>query len=249
MTDTCPECGASVEFETRSARVRSGTCDAGHRAFLVLEGQGLAPGAAQKANGDERAEESWEGEARADESDGETLRPGREAGPPCPSCGESLSFRAGGETGVEATCSGCGSTFAYAIAEADTGGPRNRGAGARRPFREGRGGPERPRGRPCRECGGALRFSTGEDGRVTGECQSCGNRFTLPPRRDRDRDEGPRGAGGRFGSRFRPRVPSGAGWKPRGRPRDFGGARASFGRRGPRRDDERARRRRAWRSG
>ena len=95
------------------------------------------------------------------------------------------------------------------------------------------GGPMRsagPRARPCRECGAPLRFSTGPDGAISGECDACGNKFTLPPKRE----------GFRGGSRGPP-------FRNRGYSTSFRGRRDPAFRRGPgaaRRPDERRRFRR-----
>jgi hypothetical protein len=117
----------------------------------------------------------------------------------CDSCDGVLSFRSAG-VGLQAVCSGCGKVSVY-VPRAE-GAPERLGRreSMRPPERETRGGFGPSRARPCRECGGPLRFTTEDDGTITGECASCGNRFTLPPRRDGP--GGPRGAPrGRFGSR------------------------------------------------
>jgi hypothetical protein len=142
----------------------------------------------------------------------------------CSLCGAPLSVSAS-ETGLSAQCSGCSTTFEFVLSTGAAGrsGEPSARENSRRPYR---GGPETPRIRPCRNCGGALRFTTNPDGLVTGICDSCGNRFTLPPRRngpdsgrgypsDRRRGFTPgvrrpgewrrSGGGGRPGSGFRPR--------------------------------------------
>ena len=162
MPNNCPDCGATVEFNAATARVLHGDCSGCGHAFTILEGLPAIPDARIAATG--AAEES-----------------SAPAGPACSSCGESMVIRAASDTTLDAVCSGCGSHFSYSLATA----PVERGAPRRprrfEPITEERGGfdRERPPSRPCRECGGALQFSTGPDGMVTGECAQCGNRFTF----------------------------------------------------------------------
>lgn len=224
MPNNCPDCGATVEFNAATARVLHGDCSGCGHAFTILEGLPAIPDARIAATG--AAEES-----------------SAPAGPACSSCGESMVIRAASDTTLDAVCSGCGSHFSYSLATA----PVERGAPRRprrfEPITEERGGfdRERPPSRPCRECGGALQFSTGPDGMVTGECAQCGNRFTLPPRREGGERGGGRppfrrpGAGG-----FRPRFGGGGGGYSRGGDRGgpprTGGS--SYRRRPPRDDDD-----------
>ena len=79
-----------------------------------------------------------------------------------------------------------------------------------------------PRSRPCRQCGAPLRFTTNEEGLLVGECEACGNRFTLPPRTEGGRREGGFGRDdrGSRGRRFGPpsgRSKGGRSYAPRGR--------------------------------
>ncbi len=162
--------------------------------------------------------------------------------PECEECGAPVAFRAGRNGTVLAVCTDCESTVVYRPEGAERSReerprftPRDRAPAS------AEGG---PRSRPCRKCGAPLRFTTGDDGVLVGECDSCGNRFTLPPR------EGP-GARPRYGGRpsFQGRrdYRGGGGSRPpfRGRP---GGTRRAYPDRNRRDrsedDDERPRRRR-----
>jgi len=178
-----------------------------------------------------------------------TVAEGAEGGPECEECGSLLAFREGKNGSLDAVCADCGTTTVY-VPQRAPGRPEMvfepPERGRERPER-GRERPERfdggaPRGRPCRKCGAPLRFSTGDDGNLVGECDSCGNRFTLPPRAD-----GGGGGGGGWGSRGAPRYgrrefrPSAGGRPPyRGRSGDRTGRpfRPSDRRGPPRGDDE-----------
>ena len=228
MTHTCPECGAAMDFEQREVRLQTGTCPSCAKEFAFVEGSTVSSRLGAPPSG--FAPPSKEGPAVSE---------GVEGGPECEECGSLLSFREGSGGSIEAICADCETTTAYV--------PKREAA---RPERE-RERPERfdgeaPRGRPCRKCGAPLRFSTGDDGRLVGECEACGNRFTLPPRSD----SGGRGWGDRGGPRYRRReFRPGSGSRPpyAGRSDDRGGRpfRGSD-RRGPppRYDDEDRRRKR-----
>lgn len=212
MPRTCPDCGTSVEYSTRTAYVLNGTCGQCGLVLTVVQDAPGTPSGAPPA-----------GTTTARPA-GDTTAHGTE--PPCPACGSALTFRSGSAGGIEATCAGCGANATYVPA----------GSAPRGEFAPERRRPERSSGpgggfpssnaRPCRECGGPLRFSTNPDGTVAAECGQCGNRFVLPPRRDSDGG----GGGRRFdrGSRppFRgsgsPRSyagrPSGGRFRPRGGP-------------------------------
>lgn len=200
MTSTCPDCGTAVEVSIRSARMMSGTCpDCGRPMLVIQEITPLAGGEAP--------------------SEGETvvaqgLSPPAPDGPACEKCHAPLGFRTTDASGVEAVCRSCGTVVAYVRAGADDED------GFARPNDRSRRPPPRPRDRefgsapptrPCRECGGALRFSTNPDGTVAGECTSCGNRFSLPPRSE---GRGRSGGGGYGGDR---RGGGGGGFRPGGR--------------------------------
>lgn len=169
---------------------------------------------------------------------GEAAAPAKETaeGPACPECGQALEIRFGRPGTLVASCGDCGTRATYSLARPGRGppGPREEFRGREPRGRFDREGSDVPPSRPCRECGGELRFTKNEDGTVTGECASCGNKFTLPPRRT-DRRGSDRG-----GRPYRPRPPGGSrydrGRSGGDRPRRFGNRRPSYG-------DGRARRR------
>lgn len=204
MPDACPDCGAEVAFEVRAAQVRTGTCAACHHAFAIVgsseefvpEG-GLAPPRAESA-------------------------PAPSGGPECEECGGPLVIRSTLDGGLEATCSTCETRAVFVPADAVARAPTNDRRPPRGPRPDRVGSPYGRPARPCRECGGPLRFSTDPEGRVVGECGSCGNRFVLPPRRE----ESPRGPprfvsrpGGGYATRYPRDRPRTAGGPRRGRPR------------------------------
>lgn len=171
MTSTCPDCGASMEFEQRDVRLRTGVCPGCAKEFAFVEGAEVSSRLRVPSPG-------TEGEAEEEGNEAATAAPG---GPECEECGSPLTFREGHRGSIEAVCEECKTTTVYV--------PRS---GRPPPEREHppRLEEEGPRGRPCRRCGSPLQFSTGEDGLLVGECASCGNRFTLPPRPDRGRGYG-----------------------------------------------------------
>ncbi len=186
---SCPDCGAEAEYVEATARVLQGTCSECGRTFTILEqtqaGSGGPSGSPPEAASDE-----------------ETTQGAREAstipaGPPCSVCGAALAVRASAEGSLEAQCSSCSTTFTYVLATSPPAEPTRTFRPRGRPPRDEGGGFGPSRSRPCRECGGPLRFSTDPDGNVTGECGSCGNRFTLPPRREFGRGRGDGGDRGR----------------------------------------------------
>lgn len=222
MATACPDCGADVELADRLVHLKAGTCaGCGHRLTVVSEEVG--PGAPQE----EGPAASLESPATGGGAEVEEVVV--ETGPPCPSCGGVLELSAGEDRRLTAVCSDCDSEFTYVLqTEKDERPPR-------RESRERDGGDfrqEGPAARPCRKCGEPLRFSTNPDGTVTGICDSCGNRFTLPPRRTDRRDDrrgggyrsggdrgGPRAGGWRRGGRSDSGYPSrGRGPPSRGRP-------------------------------
>lgn len=222
MPSSCPDCGAEMEFQSQSARLLSGTCPDCGKASMVLEG--IEPGTRAPVG----APEAGEAAAAA------VVGPSADANAPvCAECGGPLTIRSVGDSGLEASCRGCSTTVSYVVSRPSAGPER-----VERTFRKPFDGSARPASRPCRECGGPLRFTTGDDGLVMGECSSCGNRFTLPPRREDNRRGGlaPRRGGG-FG-----RGPPGAGSRPRSRggwsPPRGGDRPSSYRRRAPRRDDD-----------
>lgn len=228
MPSSCPACGVEMEFTDRSVVLRAGTCPSCQKAFAFVEGATLS---------EHLGPEAEEGEATPV---GVPLRVSENA-PECEDCGSPLTFRSGRGGTVLADCTECETTTVYRL---ESGATEARETERRRP--SGEGLPERggPRGRPCRKCGAPLRFSTGEDGLLVGECESCGNRFTLPPR----------GGGGRGGYGGQGRSPYGSrdfrasrGGRPPFRDRGPGGSRP-FRRRDrrarPRDDEDEGRRRR-----
>ncbi len=225
MAHACPDCGVDVEYTPRPVRLLSGTCPGCGKTSLLIAGA------------DTSVERLPSGPAVPEESPTEELPPeaGAADSPTCALCGGQLAFNVPSETEVVVECSGCHERSTYILRQ---------GFGERpSPPRPSRGRPEtgrgrfadRPNARPCRECGGPLTFSTNDDGLVTGECGSCGNRFTLPPRRGppgrNDRSFG-RGQGGYAPGGYRPKRWSDSS-RPRGRP-----SRGRFGRGRPPRTDE-----------
>ena len=213
-----------MELEQREVRLRTGVCPACAKEFAFVEGATVS--SRFKALPSTPGEED-----EAEEGAGESV----EGGPECDECGSPLLFREGHHGSLEVICPDCETTTVFV--------PKGE------PPPPPRGGPPRfeeqgPRGRPCRKCGAPLRFSTGEDGLLVGECESCGNRFTLPPRADRGGRDARYGGAPRYGRReFR----RGAGGRPPypGRGGNNRGDRPfrRSDRRGPPRDDGGDRRR------
>jgi DNA-directed RNA polymerase subunit M/transcription elongation factor TFIIS len=204
MPNNCPQCGSAMEYEVHEVRLRTGTCPACSKEFALVEGETVASrlGSAPPSSGaeDEEGTEAGEGAATVE-------------GPECEECGSPLSFHEGPRGTLEVRCDECETVAVFV--------PQTEAPSRGRP-RADREGPGRetdsfaPRGgRPCRKCGNPIQLSTGEDGVVVGECTSCGNRFTLPPRRDGpgggrrfdrrprdDRSDFRRGPGARGGGRY-----------------------------------------------
>jgi hypothetical protein len=226
MTRTCPDCGSTVEYATRTSQVLTGTCDRCSHVFTIVQDQpvgGLPP----DLEGNDVAGEAGDGGPRG--------RPVSDAplpsdAPRCEACGSSMTFHTSAGRGIEGICSGCDAAVSYLPAAA-TGReePRFRLETSSRPS-EPSGGFRSERARPCRQCGGPLRFSTNPDGTVSCECGACGNRFTLPPRRDSERSRGG-GGGRRFDRGSRPTFGGG------GRNRSYGRGQGGRFRPRPRRDD------------
>ena len=198
MPSSCPDCGAEMEFAEQEVRLRTGRCGACGHDFALLEGAALPtplPGGTGGATPAAEAEITL---------------------PECAECGSPLALRTRRDGSIEARCDECEASTIYV--------PRGKAEeeeGAR-PRRFAPSGPGVPRGRPCRQCGAPLRFTTNEEGLLVGECDACGNRFTLPPR------EGRGGEGRRFSRGGGPRGrPYG---DRRGRPR-WGGPPRGEGRR------------------
>ena len=247
VTSSCPDCGAGIDFLVRTARVLSGSCgDCGRKFTIVQDSPALPdpPGAAVPLGSVVTFDVGGE-------SPPENRPPPSDSSPKCGDCGASLTLLGSSEGNIEATCPGCSSTFTYLLSEAPSAGTTERRPFRGRAPREDASGFSAPRARPCRECGGPLRFSTGAEGTVTGECSACGNRFTLPPRRDGGDDRrrrGPRANSNRgFSSRY-PR-PGGSARGEGGRgPTRFRSGPGGFRRQGRREengDEDRGERRRA----
>lgn len=215
----------------------TGTCPECHRVTTLVEGT-LPIGTAAPGAGDARAA----GDTAASPT----------PGPECADCGGILTVTARDDGKLQVACAECETTTTFIPEGSES--PRRPPERSERYGRPGRreepeGGA--PRSRPCRQCGAPLSFTTDENGNLTGECAACGNRFTLPPRRDgpSNRDRGP---GGRYPSRGPPRYGrSPGGWSrgpPRGgRPR-YGGSGGGYRRRDSAsgredEDDDRPRRR------
>ncbi len=233
MKTPCPDCGGDIDLAEQPVRLMRGTCAACGHPLSLLTNELLPPGAETSTGRGAPAEEG--------EEEGPSLTPALEL--PCSECGGALTLAAGPGSRLTATCAQCDSQFVYALQTEEAEAPEER-----RPMREpGRGRSfERagPPARPCRQCGEPLTFSTNPDGTVTGSCASCGNTFTLPPRRTPSW-EGGRG-GGRFGGGrgFRGRPQGRGGWSPSpGRERRFGRRPREEGPPGARARPERRRRR------
>ena len=196
MPNSCPGCGVEMEFAEQEVRLRTGRCSACGHDYVLLEGATLPTPLPEGA----------EGSAPAPSPSVEVSLP------ECSECGTTLTLRTRRDGSLEARCEECESTTIFV--------PRGEAEEEEeaRPRRSGPPGPGGPRGRPCRQCGAPLRFSTNEEGLLVGECDACGNRFTLPPREARGGDRRPfsRGSGPRgrpYGDRGgRPRW----GGSPRG---------------------------------
>ncbi|MGI0052885.1 MAG: hypothetical protein ACREC5_04450, partial [Thermoplasmata archaeon] len=153
MTDTCAGCGASVDFESRPAEVRRATCPACGQGTEVIR---LLVAGAAPAEGVSGAV------------------PGEVTPPPkftisCPECEGSMTLRIASPDLLEGKCASCSAIAAFARRmdgeeeeseeEPEEAAPARPRAWAPRP--PSRGFPsDRPPTRPCRECGGELRFST-----------------------------------------------------------------------------------------
>jgi hypothetical protein len=215
VSNSCPDCGSQVEFSSQPAQLLTGSCAACGHSFTLFQGT-VAPGTGGAA----------------------PTPVGSPSGPPCGACGATLALTPS-DHGFEAVCTGCSSTFHFVLQSDEEEAPVRRPMGRGSYRREEPSGFAPPRARPCRECGGPLQFTTSPEGLVTGTCGSCGNRFTLPPRREGGGGGGrPRSMGG---GRFGPRPPGGAGWgrgRDRAAPGRFRSRGPPFRRRNDRFDDD-----------
>lgn len=220
VTNLCPDCGGEAALTETDVRVLRGACSACGHAFTVLRELEPTDRSAPAGPSPTPAGRTPEGAPSAVAT----------GGPSCGVCSAAMTVRTVSETSLEAHCASCGTSFTYVLTTVPLGAPREEGRlGPRGPRR----GPSAvPGGRPCRECGGPIRFSTDEQGNTSGECTSCGNRFTLPPRRE----FGGGGRGGRPDARG-PRRSFSPGFRPPGRwprqadgdrPRRFPSARPPF---------------------
>ena len=232
MTDRCPECGAEAVFAERNARVLHGSCAGCGGTFTIVR--------------DESPSGASSGPATGSATDG----PGAPAAvspvpsPSCADCGGPLAVKNSSATSLVATCDSCATSLTYVLAPSRAEAPDARYAARPRAPRGEAGRFGTPRARPCRECGGPLRFSTDENGNVTGECGSCGNRFTLPPRREPKGGREERGFRRDRGRGFTPSYRRPGAWPRQAggdRPRRFGSSGPPFrrkGRRPPAEDDD-----------
>ncbi len=216
MSSTCPGCGAPVEYATRTARVLTAACGACGHGFTIWD-QSTPAGV---DTGEEGTATSTPGT--------ENPSPVGSTPPPlvqCATCGASITLQVEADGRLQGSCPGCAAQVIY-VREGSPGSvpsPPRTSRGEPRRFRSQGPAFSSPTARPCRECGGPLRFSTQPDGTIAGECGSCGNRFSLPARRESyggrsDR----RGAFPRGGS---PRFAGRGGWSRSDRgggPRRFG---------------------------
>jgi hypothetical protein len=207
MASSCPDCGSEVEYTDREVRLRTGTCGACGHEFTFVAGTAIALGATPPTGGTSAGEDA-------------APVPG---GPECADCGTPLAFRARSDGSLEAACEECETTTLFV----PSAGREERRPPRGRPARDDRDSGMGPRSRPCRQCGAPLRFSTNDEGSLVGECDSCGNKFVLPPRdfrgggRSDDRRSG-RPGGGRYGPpRGRPSYGRGSGGYNR-RPKSYG---------------------------
>jgi len=204
MPNSCPDCGAEIGVVERAARVLHGTCGDCGSTFTIVRDAPPTAGTVASAPVPASSPPLSVPLASAPAVSAPPARPHPPAfAPTCRSCGAELALRASSDTSFEARCSSCRSTVTYVLS-------RPRAApttpASPRPIPGGRGGPGGPalsKARPCRECGGPLRFSTDPQGNVRAECSTCGNRFTLPPRREFGGGGGPRRAERSFDASYR----------------------------------------------
>lgn len=194
-----------MEFAEQEVRLRTGRCDACGHEFTFLEGAAPPVPASSLSEGEPAAAPAAPAESLLE----------------CDECGSPLSMRARRDGSIEARCEECESTTIYVPRGAAEEEEEERPPRRRTP--EGPGG---PRGRPCRQCGAPLRFTTNEEGLLVGECEACGNRFTLPPRTGGGREGGRfrRGggpAGRSYGDRRGGSRWGGRSWQGDRRPREF----------------------------
>jgi hypothetical protein len=211
MSISCPECGGDVPAERRTIAVLAGACSNCSREVVLLS-PGSTPLAAVPLPSAPAAP------AEAPSAGVAIPHPGDD------DCDGTLTLEVAAPNRLVGVCTDCGEEFVFQLAgdaDEEAEAPAAPMARPRRPPMRDmgeRGGPRMANARPCRQCGGPLSFETGEDGTVTGHCASCGNTFSLAPRRDSgpgrfsDRRGGGGGGGGGFDRR---RSGGGGGWRPR----------------------------------
>jgi DNA-directed RNA polymerase subunit RPC12/RpoP len=256
MTHECPDCGSAVELNERTVRIRVGDCPQCHQSFSIVphraeggaEGSGPAEeivplptlGEVGETEDEPAAPRPGKGGSSEDEDEKEGAKADDET-PVCGTCGSELTFRAADEVTIEVFCAQCEETTRFraeSAAPPPERAPRERIERPERSDRRERG-PERswsdaPRARGCRRCGGPIDFETLPDGGRVGVCRNCGNRFTLPPRRDGPDERG----GGRYPQRrsYQSRgPPRGDSYERRGPPRERRERRYDGDNNGPRR--------------
>lgn len=232
MSVSCPGCGGVVELTERSVPAQAGACPNCQREVLLLLSR-PATATLQPETGEEEKESE------------ESATAGLSVPHPGDDCDGTIVLELAAPDRLVGLCDDCGEEFAFVLstgapaeAEESSEEERPRRRFERPAFRTARPredrDDDRPPARPCRQCGGPLRFDTDEDGNVTGHCDSCGNTFTLPKRREGGGRE--YGGGRRMGGGgFRPsagRRP----YRPRGPPRGDRDDRRRGGRRPPRDD-------------
>ena len=222
---TCPGCGAEVSYTLQETRVLTGTCADCHRVTTLVEGP-LPPGTAVPASDEGTAPASGGAPAGS--------------GPECAECGSTLTVSARDDGTLEVSCEECETKTTFVPeGSAPSRAPRDRGERYDRPRRrESFGGEGASNARPCRQCGAPLKFTTDEEGVLTGECTACGNRFTLPPRRDSGYGGRDRRGGGGYPSRGPARYGRDSGGWSGGRPK-YGASSGGYRRR-ERSSDDRA---------
>jgi DNA-directed RNA polymerase subunit RPC12/RpoP len=171
MAKSCPDCGADVTYSTRTVELLEGSCaGCGHSVVLV-------PPSTVPTEADRAAAASAAPTAA------------------CWDCGGTLALTVRPNRVIEAVCEDCETVTRLGVSPPapPAGEERERPAFRRdsdrderrpRPRDDARG--DRPNARPCRQCGATLQFTQLPDGTVEGSCPSCGNRFTMRPREDRD---------------------------------------------------------------
>lgn len=233
MPASCPDCGAQVEYVAEPARLLTGTCGTCHHEFTIVGGH-LDVKAGPRVGSREEGGAPHNGEGLS-----------ASAGPTCPDCGAPTVLTVTSSRSIESRCADCDSTYMFVLSDGSRP-PPTREPRSDRGWRDSGERRMPSASRPCRQCGAPLTFTTGEDGLLTGECTQCGNRFTLPARRDsggprNDRRERPsygRGrpsgySGGRNFSRGTARPPS---FERRGRRNDSSDEAEAPRRRRPRRE-------------